>query len=383
MKMMRRGLAFGMAFFVILAVPRSRCEEPEDRQHLVDIEAKITQIRASIDQQDEREKSELVQVEQIEMVEGLLSQQTQILDRAVAEQSMRVKDAETRMKALQEDFDIKKAALKKRLVALYKMGEMSYARLLLSVKSAANLATAYAYISKLVQGDQLKVQAYHESLSALTVERDTLGKKIVELTELKAANSAKQVELNTEHRNKERAIAAIRSEKARYLQAISELETAAQELRKLLNELPPNAESLSIGRFKGSIRWPHPGKVTTGFGLHKHPLFNTITVQNGIDIDAQYNDQVQSIFDGKVVYADWFRGYGNLVILDHGDKYFSLYAHLSRFSVTLGETVVTGQLVGYVGDTGSLKGAYLYFELRQGEKPLNPLDWLEKKRHVG
>jgi len=352
-----------------------------ERKELAEIESRINALRASIDTQDQRERSELAQLEQVEKVESLLAEQTRILNRAVAEQTVLVAEAERSMKAVEADFQTKKAALRERLVALYKMGEMSYARLFLSVEDSADLATAYAYISKLIEGDRQKVLAYHDSLARLSQERDVLRRKVTELNGLRAANAAKQAELRAERRRKEQAIGLIRSERTRHLQALTELEAAAMELRRLLNEMPPSTSTFSIGRYKGALRWPHPGKVILAFGLHRHPQFRTVTVQNGIDIDADYDDPVKAVFAGRVAFADWFRGYGNMAVIDHGDKYFSLYSHLARFSSSVGETVAPGQVIGYVGDTGSLKGAYLYFELRHGEKPLNPVEWLEKRKH--
>lgn len=370
--------------FVLFAVnaPEIWCQSEETRAKLAATDAKIRDVRAAIDEALQREKSELVQIDQIEKLVALLADQLSILDDAVREQQRRVEEAERKMSLLEADFALKKTALKERLVVLYKMGELSYARLLLSVDDAANLARAYVYVSKMVEADQQKVEDYRDALRALEVERESFEKKRVELGGLKQANAAKRAELEGERVRRRAALEQIKKEKGRSLQMLGELEAAAQELRKLLNELPPSSstQQLNLGRFKGSLKWPHAAKVTLGFGLHRHPQYNTITVQNGVDIAVPFGEPVASVFGGRVAFADWFRGYGYLVILDHGDKYFSLYAHLSRFAIGLGDEVSAGQILGYAGDTGSLKGAYLYFELRHGEKPLNPVDWLEKRK---
>ncbi|MBI2841304.1 MAG: peptidoglycan DD-metalloendopeptidase family protein [Acidobacteria bacterium] len=362
---------------------RGEAEQQDDRKRLQTIEGKIADVRAAISDQVEREKSELTQIEQIDHLVALLAEQIVILDREVAAQQVKVDDAERRMAALQADFDEKKTALKERLVVLYKMGELSYARLLLSVDDATNLARAYVYVSKMVESDREKVEAYQAAFAALEGERTALQGKATELTQLQQANQAKRGELDAERRRKQEAIGEIRREKWRHLQMLADLEASAQQLRKLLNELPPTVGQLSISKFKGAIKWPHAGKVSLGFGLHKHPQFNTITVQNGLDIEALFGDPVSAVFGGKVVFADWFRGYGNLVILEHGDKFFSLYAHLSRIGVALGDMVAPAQVIGFVGDSASLKGAYLYFELRHGDQPLNPVEWLERRKSAG
>ncbi|MEW6363709.1 MAG: peptidoglycan DD-metalloendopeptidase family protein [Acidobacteriota bacterium] len=369
---------------IVLSSVATRAGEDSDRQRrLEEIQGQINGVRDAVDKQASKERSELAQLEQIERIERLLAEQLKVLDEAVDEQQLRVEDAERRLAVLRVDFDAKKAALKERLVVLYKMGEMSYARLLLAVEEADDLAYAYAYLSKMIDGDRQKVEAYRKAAEDLQVERTGYEKKAAELAELRRINTLKRSELQSERQKRQRAIEQIRGEKVRYLQTLAELEAAAVQLRKMLNEMPPSMESLSLAKYKGSIRWPHRGKVTLTFGLHKHPQFHTITIQNGIDIDATFGDEVVAVHGGRVVFCDWFRGYGNIVIIEHGDKFFTLYAHLSRFATALGDLVVPGQVIGYAGDTGSIKGAYLYFELRHGEKPLNPLDWLEKRKHAG
>jgi murein hydrolase activator len=108
-----------------------------------------------------------------------------------------------------------------------------------------------------------------------------------------------------------------------------------------------------------------------------NPRFNTVTVQKGIDIRAAEGAEVHAIGTGSVVFSGWLKGYGNLVIVDHGSAFHSLYAHLSNSQVDVGTAVEEGEKIGQVGDTGSLKGSYLYFEIRKGGQAVDPLPWLK------
>jgi len=110
-----------------------------------------------------------------------------------------------------------------------------------------------------------------------------------------------------------------------------------------------------------------------------NPRFNTVTVQNGLDISAAAGAPVRAVAAGRVVHAGWFKGYGNLVIVDHGDGYHTLVAHLASMTTAAGEDVEAGSLLGTVGDTGSMKGAYLYFEVREKGRPLDPAAWLARQ----
>jgi septal ring factor EnvC (AmiA/AmiB activator) len=107
-----------------------------------------------------------------------------------------------------------------------------------------------------------------------------------------------------------------------------------------------------------------------------NPRFNTVTVQNGIDIAAPAGTPVRAVAPGRVVHSGWFKGYGNLVIVDHGDGFHTLVAHLASMRTAMGEEVGSGSVLGTVGDSGSMKGAYLYFEIRERGQPVDPRPWL-------
>jgi murein DD-endopeptidase MepM/ murein hydrolase activator NlpD len=110
-----------------------------------------------------------------------------------------------------------------------------------------------------------------------------------------------------------------------------------------------------------------------------HPRFGTRTYRNGVDIEAAEGTGVDAVLAGQVVYTGWFKGYGNLIILDHGDELFTLYAHVSEIHVKEGDSVRQGQRIGSVGDTGSLAGPRLYFEVRYRGKPQDPEQWLRQR----
>ena len=134
-------------------------------------------------------------------------------------------------------------------------------------------------------------------------------------------------------------------------------------------------------KLRGKLLFPvEAGRIEAHFGRALDPRFGTVTLQRGIDVRCEPGLPVRAIHAGRVVHAGWFRGYGNLVIVDHGDGYFSLMAHLSTLTRARDEEVRRGDVIGTVGDSGSLKGPYLYFELRQGQRLLDPERWLRRPR---
>ena len=135
--------------------------------------------------------------------------------------------------------------------------------------------------------------------------------------------------------------------------------------------------TVPVSAFRGQLPWPAEGKMRSGFGRHKHPRFDTYTVQNGVEIDSPVDSPVRAVYEGTVVFADRFRGYGLMVVVDHGGKHHTLYAHLAETSVEVGQKLAAGEVLGTVGATG-LEGPGLYFEMRFQGRPEDPADWLKK-----
>jgi len=125
---------------------------------------------------------------------------------------------------------------------------------------------------------------------------------------------------------------------------------------------------------KGRLLWPAMGDIVEGFGRHKHPRFDTYVDRKGIELRMAAGEPIRAIADGQVVYADRLKGYGVVVIVDHGEQYLSLYAHAAALRVRTGETVTGGQALGTA--RADREDDRLYFELRHGEDPLDPLQWL-------
>ena len=134
---------------------------------------------------------------------------------------------------------------------------------------------------------------------------------------------------------------------------------------------------MPLGAFRGSLPWPVEGRVRAGFGRRKHPRFDTYTVHNGLEIEAPPDAEVRAVHEGRVVFADRFRGYGLMVVVDHGGKHHSLYAQLAEVAVAPGQEVAAGTVLG-TADPGGADGPGVYFEMRYQGRPEDPLDWLHR-----
>jgi septal ring factor EnvC (AmiA/AmiB activator) len=137
--------------------------------------------------------------------------------------------------------------------------------------------------------------------------------------------------------------------------------------------------ALDVHTFRGLLDWPAEGPVSARFGTVVHPRFKTEVPHPGLDIDAPEGRAFRSVFDGRIAYAAPLTGYGLTVVVEHGNGVVSIYAHASVLVVAAGESVTRGQELGRVGDSGSLRGPYLYFELRDGGRPADPMTWLRRR----
>ena len=187
-----------------------------------------------------------------------------------------------------------------------------------------------------------------------------------------------------------RQLAQIRDERTVSKQEIVKLERSSARVEDVLRALLEEQEKLArlheggngLTDRKGILRWPSDGQVVAFFGRQKHPKFDTFLQRKGIDIKANRGSVIRAAFDGVVAFADWLKGYGLLLIIDHGRGDVSLYAHASSLSVDVGDHVKAGHPVGIVGDTGLTGGSMLYFELRAGGKAVDPIEWLAARNTV-
>ncbi len=204
------------------------------------------------------------------------------------------------------------------------------------------------------------------SLETIRKEKEAREKTIRELTE-----SAKDLQNKVSQLLKE----AAKAPKKKKVLVVKSKTTTNVSSTKVETVYVPEGNGLQVVR--GRIPWPVSGKIISYFGKTKDPRFNLMVDNSGIQIQAAQGTPIHAVAAGVVKFADWFKGYGKLVILDHGRGYYSLYAQAANLNVSEGDSVASGQVLGSVGDTDSLVGSSLYFEIRKNGTPQDPLHWLK------
>jgi murein hydrolase activator len=259
---------------------------------------------------------------------------------------------------------------------LYKLGEMSYLRMLLSVERPSDLLRGYRFVSALARRDNEQVSRFRKDLESFRAEREALERETAESLKLRAQLEQARRNLDADRRRKTELLTSLVAKKELQAAYVQELEAAEGRLTHLLSGLGEVGDlSVPLGVFKGSLPWPAKGPVRVSFGKRRDPRFETVTRENGIEIAAHEGTPVEAVYEGSVIFSERFKGYGLMVVLDHGAKHHSLYAHLGEVRVAVGQRVKAGEALGTVG-SGGLEGPGLYFEMRFQGRPEDPLDWL-------
>jgi murein hydrolase activator len=202
-------------------------------------------------------------------------------------------------------------------------------------------------------------------------------------------SESKQVEKR--RKDRESLLKRIRQDRELLKKQLAEKKEAAERIESLIKSLETRRESLPppttvtwapevpFAQLHGKMNWPIRGKIVAYFGLQKHEKLATLTENPGIEIEAAEGSPIRVVCTGQVTKITWLRGYGNTIIVDHRDGYYTVYAHLSDISVREGQVIKAGEVIGQVGDTGSLSGPRLHFEVWAKRQKQDPIAWLSSK----
>jgi len=361
----------------------SQQDVSEFQERLAKISQQIEQLRLKIEEGEEMESTTLSRLERIGFNKGLIKKEISLYAIQLKKSNRELSSLNKSIPELEAKLDEEKQSIEKILITTYKFGKFNFLQFMLQAENVGALISENKNLTLLAQYQGKIISNYMENLDQLETAEKELQTKKKEASRLIKNAEKKRKELQAQERKNRALITEIKKSKKLHLQNLEELKVRAQQLFVLIEKLLKEEISFPINLIplyekKGKLPWPIEGKVTTKFGLQRHPQFKTTTMNNGIEISPRKNYViVRAIHPGKVVYSDYFQGYGNLIIVDHGMSYYSLYGHCSDILVKKGDLVKAEHPIALVGDIGSLEGDSVYFEIRFKTKPLNPLQWLK------
>jgi murein hydrolase activator len=304
------------------------------------------------------------------------------------------------IESVKVDADRKKQQIKMRLSSLYKVGEIGGVRVFFSSESFPQVVENIRYMQAVLNNDKGVFVEYNSRIGQLKSLKGSLEGDKERKERIRVSIETKKQEIEADKKEKAAYLTKLRENKNTYLASIKDLEVNARRLQTMVERLearsrksyttkrvnklnkpivgspslPPISDK-GFGSQKGRLSLPARGAIVGGFGRHKHPEFNSYTVSNGISIAAPQGADVRSVYEGQVIFADYFKGYGNMVIIDHGGGFYSLYAHAARIVKKVGTAVARNEVIAAVGDVDSSRGPMLYFEIRYQGKPVDPSPW--------
>lgn len=364
--------------------------------------AVLLTVTPALAQQQEQELAELQQ--QIQLTERQLKQQQQQLeqaqqqlqqsDRDLAQASAAVHSTEQQRQQLSQresELNSEKAQLEQKLQqqqqllasqlkSAYSLGQHDYSRMLLNQQDASKLERVLSYYQYFNRARLQQLQQLNQTITALQQVLTELADKQQQLADTLRTLQNQQQQLTAAKAGQQAAVNKLQGtlrQQGRQLEYLRQNETSLQRTLDDLRKLAQQARELvGLTGQKGKLNWPLKGSLLQKFGENREGGMSS----RGILIQGSEGATVQAIADGQVIYADWLKGYGWVIVLDHGNGYMSLYGHNQNLLKQPGARISAGEVIALAGMSGGQANAGLYFEIRDKGEAVNPLQWLSKSR---
>ncbi|MBI5188209.1 MAG: peptidoglycan DD-metalloendopeptidase family protein [Nitrospirae bacterium] len=358
------------------------CHADTPHEEYKKIQKELKVHKEKIEKAKRREHSILGDLEKTNKQLNLVEVELRKYRKNLRDTESEISRVEAEISLNRSNLEKQKEWIKRKLRAMYKYGYHSdIVMLLLSAEDVSQLIRRWRYLQDITVYEHRVLNNYKDTLKGLDEKEKKLITLRAELKKNEEKVKAKETDLASKKKDKEILLASVRKEKSSYEKMVKELKEASKKLLKIIkeSEKTDTYSARGFSKLKGKLPWPVDGKVAIPYGSHKDPQFNTPVFRNGIHIQAGADSPAKAVHSGKVVFAEWFKGYGQLLIINHGDGYHTLYGNLSEIFSKVGDIIKEYQIIGQVGNSGILNAPGLYFELRYKGKPLDPLQWLKRR----
>ena len=374
-------LALALAVLVKLwSTAPEAAEVPPSEQQLAEINDAIEQVEAWLQQASERRPEHQQSLQEVELRLAAITREVATTRDNIQAGNARLATLQTQQRDLQEQKERHTEIIHQLLRAAYMEGSQSTLKLLLNQQDPAE-AARMLYYYRLINEDRIaQIQAYERTLTYLEsneIEIQNANRELISENE-RLARQVQELDLEREARQQGLATleAAIneRGAELEKLQADRDaLESLLEEVRRAVESIPVPGSQQPFAQRRGDLPWPAPGSLLSRFGER---YGNGELQRQGLTISAESGDPVRAVHGGRIVFANWLRGSGLLIILDHGDGYMSLYGYNETLTRELGSWVDAGQVIATAGSSGGQQQPGSYFEIRYNGRAVDPLDWL-------
>jgi septal ring factor EnvC (AmiA/AmiB activator) len=364
----------------------------DQEQALSDIKRRLAEARSRTAELKSQEKNILAQLEHTAEEVELTRQVLTALKNKEARLDREVRGLGERLLAAESQLARQTAVMETRVREIFKRGRLNEWEVLVSSGSLSDIARRYKYLSLISDQDQRLCRSIEGERALIVRDKADLEEKLVIMAQVKGETELEMANLRQDEEKQKKLLDKVRREKSSKEALAKDLQDSAKKLQKLLEDLErkrkaelakrrepaPLPGTTYIEKNRGGLGWPVDGTLYSEFGPKMNTRYNTVIQNNGIDIKSQLGAPVRTVAGGKVVYAERFLGYGRVILIDHYAGLYTLYGNLGALYVDAGAQVVNNQVIATLGS--GIDGPILHFEVRKGGKPVDPLEWLGKRR---
>jgi len=354
----------------------------KSKEKLDNITKEIDEINAKLENLKTKENSILNDIYKIELLYEKALIENNRIKVQLRSTDEKIKTRNKEKEKLEKEISESKGNLRQILRLLYKIGGNAYLKFFVQVNNFEQIFKNYQLFIKLINYKSNEINRLKTNIQRLMEVKKELQSEYSNLHNLQQQKEKKVRDIRRIKTSKMNLIRKINNDKEQYMRLLDELESEAGQLNQLIYGKPLKRRLglINLDKIKGKLKWPIKGKVISYFGKKKSTKFDTYVINNGIKIRPGKSDKVKAIYPGEVVFAEYYKGYGNLIIIQHAKNLYTLYGHCDKMFKKTGDNVDDRELIAIAGDTGSTTGKTLYFEIRTQFRPQDPLKWLAKNQ---
>lgn len=363
------------------------------RKEIENIEGEINILEKEIRTADNKLIVETKSIENIDKQISLTHEKVNLYQSKISENKKTIVSLEREIDSLERKVNVLQDVFKQQVVFAYKYQRGQQYDWLLGSESFNEIFIRYTYFKRVIKAEEVIYEELNKARLTKQSKEEQLLDEVKSTEQLLVLAKGEQDKLNTRRKTKSQLIRQITQNKSVLTISLNEKKESYRKLKNILASLDRGRSTrrLSVetrvkwdkltGSFtknRGKLNWPVQGELLHGFGRYKNPELKTVLNNPGIDVQALRGSNVRCIFSGVVSLITYMGGFGNTIIVDHNDGFYSVYAHLDQIMVRNDDFIEDGAVIGTVGESGFLEGPQLHFEIYGDNKNLNPLEWLKK-----
>lgn len=382
---LRRGRYSLIALLLVMLFPLA-AEAVTKRQakeaELSQLRTRIDALRSDLNKVRDRYDSMRGELRDLEQRITSIRKHIAELDAQVDLQEGKLRTLEHKQQRLNNDLDEQRDHLARQLRAAYVVGRQDYMKILLNQEEPNAVGRVVTYYSYLNRARIERIASITTTLDELAAVKADITTETQQLQQMRTSAAEEKHNLEATRNKRTVLVSKLKGEISSKDQQLARLMSDEKELQKLiaalsraLEDIPPDIEGKSFEALKGKLGWPVKGPFLAQYGARRN--IGSLSWQ-GVLISAPEGQQVRAVSQGRVAFAEWLRGYGLLLIIDHGNGYMSLYGYNQSLYRNVGDWVKAGDIVAAVGSSGGQDQSGLYFEIRHNGKPTNPSQWCRR-----